>query len=99
MLIDLLTQLRFEIGDAYLIGIGVYQIRQIEAARGGFQRRADEGANLPRRFIRLILHRTHKALHIVRITLYLPRHIGLNNDAQTVPRADILQATGGRPQT
>ena len=84
--------------DAHLTGIGVHQTRQIETAGGGFQRRADKGTNLPRGFVRLILHRTHETLHIVRIALHLPRHVGLHNDAQTVTGADILQAPGGVAQ-
>ncbi|MNQ62820.1 hypothetical protein D3C85_771790 [compost metagenome] len=94
LLIYLLAQLCFEIGDAYLAGICIDQVRQIKTAGGGFQRGADKGANLPRGFIGLVLHRPHETLHIVRIALHLPRHIGLNDDAQTVPCADILQTAG-----
>ncbi len=91
LLVDLLTQLVFEIGDTHLIGVGVDQARQIEARGGGLECRADEGADLPRGFVRLVLHGAHEALHVVRIALHLPRHVRLNDDAQAVTGTDVLQ--------
>ncbi|MNO76008.1 hypothetical protein D3C76_670710 [compost metagenome] len=90
LLINLLTQLRFEIGDVHLIGVGVHKVSQIETAGRRFQGRANEGADLPCRFVRLVLHGAHEALHIVRITLHLPGHVSLNDDAQTIARTHIL---------
>ncbi|MNI57770.1 hypothetical protein D3C73_1128540 [compost metagenome] len=98
MLIDLLAQLRFEIGDTHLTGIGVHQVGQIETAGGGFQCGSDKGTNLPRSFVRLVLHRAHETLHIVRIPLDLPRHVSLDDDAQAIAGADVLQPAGGGAQ-
>ncbi|MNO54700.1 hypothetical protein D3C76_451800 [compost metagenome] len=94
LLIDLLTQLSFKIGDVHLIGVSVHQAGQIETAGSRLESRADEGANLPCRFVRLVLHGAHEALHIVWITLHLPGHVSLNNDAQAIARTHILQTTG-----
>ena len=94
----MLTQLRFEISDVNLAGVGVHQIGEIKTTGRGLQCRADKGADLSRRFVRLVLHSAHKTLHIVRVTLHLPGHVRLDNDAQTVARADILQTAGGGAQ-
>ena len=45
------------------VGSVFTRLGEIVRARGRLERRADEGTNLSRRFVRLVLHRAHEALH------------------------------------
>ena len=75
------------------------RLRQLEAAGRGLECRADESADLSRRFIRLVLHRAHEPLHAGRIGLDLPGDIGLDDDPQAITGAGVLQAAGGGAQS
>ncbi|MNO74668.1 hypothetical protein D3C76_656800 [compost metagenome] len=81
MLLDLLTQALFECIDAHPAGIDVDQVRQLETTGGGFERRADQGADLPRSLVWLILHRPHEQLDALWVWRHLPCNIGLHDDA------------------
>ncbi|CAD9224748.1 hypothetical protein BCEN4_440057 [Burkholderia cenocepacia] len=96
--VDLPAQRVLEFADLHLSRIGVHERREI--VRGGcrLQRGTDERANLSRRFIRLVADRAHETADVARIGWHAPRDVGLDDDAQAIAGADVLQAARRRMQ-
>lgn len=97
-MVDLFAQARFEVADTHPRRLRIHQVGQVIGAGGGFQRRADEGAQLPGSLVRLVAHRAHEALHVVGVALDLPGHVGLDDDPQAIAGTGVLQAAGGGAQ-
>ena len=87
-----------EVRQARPCGIGVDEIGQIEVARGDLQRGPHEAAKLAGDIVRIAAPGAQELRDMRRVVVDLPGEIGLHQDAQPVPRADVLQAAGGRPQ-
>ncbi len=97
---ELLVELRrepvLERGDLDAAGIRVHEARELEARHGGLERRAEEGADLARRFVRLVAHGAQILAHMVGIRLHAPGDIGLDQNAQAVLGAHVLKPARGR---
>ena len=78
--------------------VGIHQVCQVEAACGDLQGGSHKAPELACDVVRVLLAGAQE-LHDMRgIVVDLPGDVGLHQDAQSVPGADILQPAGRRAQ-